>query len=87
MPSQHHVFTFAPEVGQTITRATVSAVDASERERQLAGIAEFGLGYLIVQRYALTTGAGAQPGFAWMEFEVRLSWPRDYDPKTYTLRR
>jgi hypothetical protein len=88
VPSQHHVFTFAPEVGQTMTRATVSAVGASERERQLARIAEFGLGYLIVQRYALTKGAGgAQPGFAWMEFEVRLSWPRDYDPTTYTLRR
>jgi hypothetical protein len=51
-----------------------------------AGLVGFGLGYLIIHEHALTDAAGGgMPRFEWMNFELRLSWPRDYDPKTDTL--
>ena len=66
-------FIFSPEVGRTIDGPQARRPPSWE---DIEKVREFGQGVLTILEYGLTNlEPGEKAGFAWLRFQVELSWP------------
>ena len=89
-PGTERVIAFAPDVGLTLTEDTLMEA-AATGDSQLNGVLDliygFGRCELTIRDHALTKSAnGDDVGFQWIDFRVRLSWPKSYNPRTFKPR-